>query len=367
MKSALKTRLADFFERKHCVLVGRATTGLGVLFKAIGATEVVFPGYCCASPVYSTIYTGVTPYFCDVGGDFNISHSQLNDRVTQDIDAVVACDMWGVPIDARSIQDVCNEHDALLIEDAAQAVGSTQSSGCPPGTLGDASVVSFSHGKPIDAGGGGAILTDDSDLAAACRRVESTVPVRDDDEVRILHDLYTDLYWTIAEAELDSSQSATLFRALPRLFKTVYWRGFNDDWIPRIHDALERSEVELEARREQLHYYRRELADTAFQVWPHDPDIVPFAAVIRLKDPNLRASIRDQLVSLGHDAWWIEGPIAQRFGFDRPLPVSRKLYEQTLALPLGGGRDAKHLKMCATALRQAINASDAESAPVGKI
>lgn len=346
----LETRLEEYFEREHCVLVGRATTGLGALFEALDMTEVVFPAFCCASAVYSTEYADVRPRFCDVQADYNLCPSRLRREMSTSIDAVVACDTWGTPVAERSLQAVCDDYGAVLVEDAAQAVGSRTEDGSPTGSLGDVSVLSFGDGKPISAGHGGAILTDDPDVAAACRDVARTVPTRDECEVSRYHDLHTQVYWAIARMRQTDPSADALFGALPRLFESVYWRGFDRDWVPSIEAAMDDFDREVGTRTEQIEAYRTALSHTGCDVYPTDPDTVPFSAAVKLPESDRRAAVRDHLARQGFDPWWIEGPITRRFGVARRFPVSERLFERTLNLPLGPEYELDRVRECASAL-----------------
>jgi len=344
--TVLETRLKEYFNRDQCVPVGRATTGLGVLFRALNLTDVIFPAFCCSSPVYSTEYADARPKFCEVQSDYNISPTHLRDEISANIDAVVACDMWDKAIDERQLQSICNEHDALLVEDAAQAVGSRSETG----SLGDVSILSFGSGNPIDVGKGGAILTDDSKIAAACRTVARRVPVRDESEVTKYHELHTTLYWAITALKRSNSTVSCLFDDLPRLFEFVYWRGFDYAWVPAIADALDHLGQRIRIRNQQFSIYRSTVTHPDVTLHPVNSNTVPFSAALELPDPDCRPIIRKRLAERGFDTWWIEGPITPRFGAAERFPTSERLFEETLNLPLGPEYGIEHVRQCATAL-----------------
>lgn len=177
--TALEDRIADRFDRDYCVLVGRGTTGIALSLRAADVTgEVVCPTYTCSSAIYGVAYSYGTPVFADVFDDYTVTVESVKEAYTHDTEAVMPIHLFGHPAPIEELQSFCAENDLLLLEDACQAVGTTID-GAPVGTFGEISVLSFGHKKQIDAGGGGAVLTDDGDLAAAVRREQEKLPARD--------------------------------------------------------------------------------------------------------------------------------------------------------------------------------------------
>lgn len=287
--------------------------------------------------------------------DYNISPTHVRDEISANIDAVVACDTWGKAIDERQLQSICNEYDALLVEDAAQAVGSQSDSGSETGSLGDVSILSFGSGKPIDAGKGGAILTDDSKIAAVCRTFARRVPVRDESEVTKYHELHTIVYWAIAALKRSDLSVYCLFEDLPRLFEFVYWRGFDCAWVPAIADALDRLEQRIRIRNQQFAIYRSTVTHPDVTLHPVNSNTVPFLAALELPDPDCRPIIRKRLAERGFDTWWIEGLITPQFGAAERFPTSERLFEETLNLPLSPEYGMEHVRQCATTLDRLLH------------
>ena len=127
---------------------------------------------------------GATPVFVDVDKEtYNISVSSLKKEIESVLDegmytprAVVAVDLFGQPFDYDSVRSICDKYNLLLLEDAAQGFGGEyhSSSGATLKTcsLGDISTTSFFPAKPLGCyGDGGAIFTDDDNLAMICRSV----------------------------------------------------------------------------------------------------------------------------------------------------------------------------------------------------
>jgi len=191
-RTRVSGRIADFFNREYCILVGRATTGIKLVLDVFSVeNDVVYPAYTCPSPVYASVHSGANPVFCDVGHDYNIDTDELRKIVDGETDAVVPIHMFGHPAKMDEIEEICN--DTLVIEDACQAVGSKYKERTT-GSWGDVAVVSFGSKKPIDVGGGGAVLTDDEGIARKIRDVESEMETRDEERLEKMYDY---LPWNI--------------------------------------------------------------------------------------------------------------------------------------------------------------------------
>ncbi|WP_101721670.1 DegT/DnrJ/EryC1/StrS family aminotransferase [Eggerthella timonensis] len=168
--------LAGYVGRKHCVTCGNGTDALQLAYMAygIGQGDAVFcPDMTFIASVEPAVMLGATPVFCDIDPvSYNLSPSDLERQVCK-VEAegaltpkmVVAVDFLGNPADMDALQDVCEKHGLLLIEDAAQGIGG-EYKGKRLGGFGDIATTSFFPSKPLGCyGDGGAVLTDDDGIA----------------------------------------------------------------------------------------------------------------------------------------------------------------------------------------------------------
>lgn len=183
----LESILADYVGRRYCITCANGTDAISIaLFAAgIGHGDAVFvPDFTFFSSGECPATCGATPIFVDVEKDtYNISVSSLIASIERIIiegelhpAAVVAVDLFGQPFDYDAVKAVCDKYDLLLLEDAAQGFGGRYT--CTDGTvkmagsLGRISTTSFFPAKPFGCyGDGGAIFTDDDELATACRSI----------------------------------------------------------------------------------------------------------------------------------------------------------------------------------------------------
>lgn len=178
----LEEELAAYVGRKHCIGCGNGTDALQLAYMAYGVKQgdaVFCPDMTFISSVEPAVMLGATPVFCDIDPvSYNISPKDLEAKIIEVEKEgrlrprfVVAVDFLGNPADYDAIEKVCKEHDLILIEDAAQGVGGIYK-GKKLGSFGDIATTSFFPSKPLGCyGDGGAIFTDDDEIAALLRSI----------------------------------------------------------------------------------------------------------------------------------------------------------------------------------------------------
>lgn len=126
--------------------------------------EVILPSFTFVSTANAVALRGATPVFVDIAAaSLNIDPVQVRSAVTPRTKAIIAVHYAGFPADMDALAEIAREHGLLLIEDAAQALGSTYK-GRPAGSLGDLAAFSFHETKNIISGEGGALTISRPDL-----------------------------------------------------------------------------------------------------------------------------------------------------------------------------------------------------------
>jgi len=156
------------FNKKHALALPSCTSAIHLSLLALGigpGDEVIVPDITWIATVAPVIYVGATPIFADVDPDtWCISASSLQDNLTSRTKAVISVDLYGGMPDYDAIRRVLEGSGAILIEDAAEAMGSTRN-GLLAGSFGDIGVFSLHGSKTVTAGEGGLLITDMDDLA----------------------------------------------------------------------------------------------------------------------------------------------------------------------------------------------------------
>lgn len=171
--------LASFCGAKHAISCSDGTDALALAMMARGVgpgDAVLCPSFTYTATAEVVVRLGATPVFCDVGEtDFNLDVASLapalataRARGLRPV-GVIAVDLFGQPADYGRIAPFCDDHGLWLLADAAQSFGAAYGDR-KVGTFGFATTTSFFPAKPLGCyGDGGAILTEDDDLAAALK------------------------------------------------------------------------------------------------------------------------------------------------------------------------------------------------------
>ena len=172
----LERDLSAFCGAKHSIGVSSGTDALVLILMALGVGKgdaVFCPAFTFSATAESVALVGATPVFVDVlEATFNLDPASLErgiataKRLELKPKAVMAVDLFGLPADYDAIGRIAQKHDLKVIDDAAQSFGATYRNR-KVGMLGDVTATSFFPAKPLGCyGDGGAVFTDDDDLAA---------------------------------------------------------------------------------------------------------------------------------------------------------------------------------------------------------
>lgn len=163
-------RVAEVAGTRHAVVMCNATVALEIAIRALGLSgEVIVPSFTFVATAHALQWQQITPVFCDVDPrTHNIDPARVEALVTPRTTGIIGVHVWGRPCDVASLADVATRHGLRLLFDAAHAFGCTHR-GRPIGGFGAAEVFSFHATKFLNSGEGGAVATDDDDLAARMR------------------------------------------------------------------------------------------------------------------------------------------------------------------------------------------------------
>ncbi len=179
----LEAALSDYSGAGNTVTCANGTDALTLVLMAedIGVGDAVFvPAFTFVASAEAAAQIGATPYFVDVEEQsFNIDPASLEAGVSDAKKrglrprAVIAVDLFGQPADYQALRKITDEHDLILIADAAQSFGAADGEE-RVGRLGDITTTSFFPVKPLGCyGDGGAALTDDRIKAALLRSLRA--------------------------------------------------------------------------------------------------------------------------------------------------------------------------------------------------
>lgn len=269
--------LAAYVGVKNVIACSDGTAALQLIYMThgIGAGDAVFcPDMTFIASVEPAVMLGATPVFCEIDAKtYNIAPESLEAQIKAvnaegklRAKAIVAVDFLGNPADFEQLNAIAEKHGLLLIEDAAQSI-SADIRGKKCGSFGNIAATSFFPSKPLGCyGDGGAVLTNDDELAQIIRSLR-------------VHGKGVDKYHNIRigiNSRLDTLQAAVL---LPKLKELPF---------------------EIEKRQEIAAYYQKLLGD--YVVTPHVAEgcVSAYAQyVIAVKDATQRNKIRNNMQACG--------------------------------------------------------------------
>lgn len=172
--AAFEAAFARSQEARHAVAVSNCTTALHLALVVAGVgpgDEVVVPSFSFVATANAPTYVGATPVFADVDATTgNLTPATIATVVTARTRAVIAVDQGGVPLDLGAVRAWCDPLGITVIEDAACAAGST-AYGHPVGSRAEIAAWSFHPRKLLTTGEGGMLTTSRDDWAVRARRL----------------------------------------------------------------------------------------------------------------------------------------------------------------------------------------------------
>jgi DegT/DnrJ/EryC1/StrS aminotransferase family len=174
--TSLSSKLEQWFQVESAILVGRAATGLLAVLRAWRARQpncrVAMPGAICHEVLLTVLAAGCEPIFCDVDVvNGLVPDSEWARARTLGADVAIVAHLYGNPARVNRIRSIFPAPNCLIVDDAAQALGSNSQDGLC-GSLGDVGLLSFGHSKQISIGNG-AILVRNLEFAA---QIEANLP-----------------------------------------------------------------------------------------------------------------------------------------------------------------------------------------------
>ena len=337
--TSFQHNLEAYTGAKHVIPVGNGTDALQIALMALGlkpGDEVITPTFTFIATAEVVALLGLTPVVVDVDWDtMNISVEAIRKAITPRTKAIVPVHLFGQCADMEAIMAIAQEHKLYVVEDACQAIGAefTFSDGTKQqaATIGHVGCTSFFPSKNLGCyGDGGAIFTNDDELAAQMRAIANHGMV-----IRYHHDQVG------VNSRLDSIQAAILDVKLPHL----------NDYIA--------------ARQRAAAYYDQAFAN-------HSKSLIPardarsthvfHQYTLRLQNVD-RDALREALAQVGIPAMvYYPIPLHMQQAYQDPryqaghFPVAEQLAACVLSLPMHTELDEEQLEYITTHVLQAIDA-----------
>ena len=171
----LEEKLAAFTGTRHCITCANGTDALQIAQMAFGVgpgDEVITPGFTYIATAETVAVLGAKPVYVDIDPKtYNLDPEKLEAAITPRTKAIIPVSLYGQCADFDAINAIANKHGIPVIEDAAQSFGATYK-GIRSCNLSTVATTSFFPSKPLGCyGDGGAIFTNDDELAVILRQI----------------------------------------------------------------------------------------------------------------------------------------------------------------------------------------------------
>ena len=321
------TEVYEHFKKRfhidNMLLTTSGTTALemaSILINLEPGDEVITPSFTFSSTVNAFLLRGANPVFCDIREDtFNIDENLIEDLITSKTKAIYAVDYAGFPCEMDKINEIANRHGLFVIEDAAQAVGSTYK-GRYAGTLTEFGCFSFHETKNYVMGEGGAIVVNEDKYMERAEIIREKGTNRRN-VLRGLVDKYT--WHDIGSSFLPSDLLAAILSAQMERYDEILEKRMNV-WNT-YYNGLECLEKEGLLRRPVL---------------PEGIEHNAHMFCIVLPDEDTRTKLINSLKEKGISSYICyvplhSSPYGQKLGYTpEMLPVTEDLGKRILRLPL---------------------------------
>lgn len=173
--SELEEKLATYTGAKHCITCANGTDALQIAQMALGigvGDEVITPGFTYIATAETVALLGAKPIYVDVDPKtYNLDVTKLEAAITPKTKAIIPVSLYGQCADFDAINSIAKKYNIPVIEDAAQSFGASYK-GRKSCNLSDIACTSFFPSKPLGCyGDGGAIFTNDDELAKVIRQI----------------------------------------------------------------------------------------------------------------------------------------------------------------------------------------------------
>jgi len=170
----LERKLESYLGVKHCIAMCNATVALEIAIRALGMSgEVIVPSFTFIATPHSLQWQQITPVFCDIdAATHSLDPARIEALITPRTTGIIGVHLWGKPCAIEELTEIAERRKLRLLFDAAHAFACSHN-GRMIGSFGDAEVFSFHATKFFNTFEGGAVTTNDDELAARIRLMKN--------------------------------------------------------------------------------------------------------------------------------------------------------------------------------------------------
>jgi len=168
--------IAEYVGTRYAVVFNSGTSALhaAVLAHDIKeGNEAIVPSFTFVATTNALLFAGAKPVFADIETEtFGLDPEDVKEKITDKVKAIIPVHYGGSPCLIRELKEIAEDHNCILIEDAAESLGAKIKDE-KVGTFGDSAVLSFCQNKVITTGEGGAVVTDSKEICEKLKLIRS--------------------------------------------------------------------------------------------------------------------------------------------------------------------------------------------------
>ena len=168
--------ISEYIKTKYCVSFNSGTSALHSILLAYGikkGDEVIVPSFTFISTANAPLFVGAKPIFADIEREtFGLDLEDIKEKITEKTKAIIPIHYGGCPCKIREIKEIADDHNLIVIEDAAESFGA-RIENKKVGTFGDSTMLSFCQNKIITTGEGGCIVTNSKKIYEKLKLIRS--------------------------------------------------------------------------------------------------------------------------------------------------------------------------------------------------
>jgi len=323
-----EAELARYVGTRHGILTSSATAGLWLTLRALGVKagdEILVPSHTAFPTIEAICFAEATPVFVDADAYYTLDPADAAAKATPRTVGLIPVHLYGQPVDMDAVRELASRLGVWMLEDCAQAHGAAWR-GHRVGAFGRAAVLSFYPSKNLTVmGDGGAVVTDDDEIAARCRRLR--------DHGRLSKDVHAEVGFNLRFNDIQAAVGRVLLRRLDAM--NEHRRAL----AARYTTALSGLPLGLPSERPGAHHvYHLYVVRT-----PRRAELAAF-----LKAREIQTGIHYPVAAHRQ-------PAVERFA-GGPLPATERLVDEILTLPISAGHTEDEIDTVGAAVREFFGA-----------
>jgi perosamine synthetase len=310
--------IAEYIGTKHAITFNSGTSALHAALLAHGigkGDEVIVPSFTFIATVNSPLFVGAKPIFVDIEEEtFGLNPELVEEKITKNTKAIIPVHYGGCPCKIKALKDIAEDNDLVLIQDAAEAFGASVD-GKNIGTFGDSNILSFCQNKIITTGEGGAVVTDSDEIYEKLKLIRS-------------------------HGRLESGDYFSTVGLFDYIELGFNWRMSNLTATLGI-SQIKKADKIIEMRKNNVEYLSKRILEETDEITiPEVPQGYNHVYQLFSVLANKRDELIDYLSDNGISSKIYFDPVHKsefyknRLKYDDVLPVTEKMHEKTITLPM---------------------------------